>query len=436
MICVKRIIVAGAGHGGLTAAYNLAVSGCEVTVLEKQERADLGYDWHDCIVKSVFSRVGMNPIPEEVYLPFSDIAYYSPSKRVRMESKTNSGGTLGMIDRKYLLAHLIKECESAGVSFIFGAEITGAVTYAGKVTGVEYKTDSGLCRLTADLVIDSAGVRSPVRRSLPERFSIVNDFGEDEIFHTYRAYFDKPADAFTEPYESVFFHHCRRPGMDWLITEGDFADILIGGFGKLTQEDIDTALDDFRKDYPFIGDKLLRGGTLEEIPLRKPLPRIVCSGYAAVGDSAGMTDCLCGSGICNSMHAGKLLADVVKEIGGECDLVSLWSYQYRFFSMHSGWLLNSYVIKTALVELGVDALDELLDKRVLTAKEICSGGMAIKSAKELLTKASGLLSTPGSLKPIAGLGIKLSKIKAVRSGIPEKFDAVKVTEWEKLYSKI
>ena len=35
---MKKIIVAGAGHGGLTAAYNLAKNGFDVTVYEKNKR--------------------------------------------------------------------------------------------------------------------------------------------------------------------------------------------------------------------------------------------------------------------------------------------------------------------------------------------------------------------------------------------------------------
>ena len=46
---MKKIIVAGAGHGGLTAAYNLSKNGFDVTVFEKGDREGLGYDWHECI---------------------------------------------------------------------------------------------------------------------------------------------------------------------------------------------------------------------------------------------------------------------------------------------------------------------------------------------------------------------------------------------------
>ena len=37
---MKTILVAGAGHGGLSAAINLARKGYDVTVIEKQKREE------------------------------------------------------------------------------------------------------------------------------------------------------------------------------------------------------------------------------------------------------------------------------------------------------------------------------------------------------------------------------------------------------------
>ena len=39
---MKKIVVAGAGHGGLTASYHLALKGYDVTVLEYKEKAERG----------------------------------------------------------------------------------------------------------------------------------------------------------------------------------------------------------------------------------------------------------------------------------------------------------------------------------------------------------------------------------------------------------
>ena len=45
----KRIAVAGAGHGGLVAAYYLACAGYDVTVYEKKAAGTLGYDQSDSV---------------------------------------------------------------------------------------------------------------------------------------------------------------------------------------------------------------------------------------------------------------------------------------------------------------------------------------------------------------------------------------------------
>ena len=41
----KKILVAGGGHGGIGCAALLAKNGFDVTVYDKNEREDMGYDW-------------------------------------------------------------------------------------------------------------------------------------------------------------------------------------------------------------------------------------------------------------------------------------------------------------------------------------------------------------------------------------------------------
>ena len=141
----------------------------------------------------------------------------------------------------------------------------------------------------------------------------------------------------------------NRPGIDWFITEEDRCDILVGKLGsagKLTEEEIAESIEDFRKEYPFMGDKIIRSGQSGVIPLRSMLPMIVCDGYAAVGDSAGMTIPLNGCGIVLSMKAGKILADTVIEAGsGEIDAEALWKYEYNYFHDHGKKLLIIAIFK-------------------------------------------------------------------------------------------
>ena len=103
-----------------------------------------------------------------------------------------------------------------------------------------------------------------------------------------------------------------------------------GSEGRLTQEEIDMSLSDFRELYPFMGNEIIRGGHSGVIPLRRMLPLLVCVGYACVGDSAGMTIPLNGCGITLSMKAGKLLSDaVIKAEDGELSAEALWQYEYE-----------------------------------------------------------------------------------------------------------
>lgn len=59
-----KILVAGAGHGGLAAAALLAKDGHCVTVFEKNTRGSVGYDWEDRFTFSLLSDITKKDIPE------------------------------------------------------------------------------------------------------------------------------------------------------------------------------------------------------------------------------------------------------------------------------------------------------------------------------------------------------------------------------------
>ena len=50
----RKIIVAGGGHGGITAGMLLAANGYDVTVYEKNSRENMGHDWTDLFDKKAF----------------------------------------------------------------------------------------------------------------------------------------------------------------------------------------------------------------------------------------------------------------------------------------------------------------------------------------------------------------------------------------------
>ncbi len=435
---MKKIIVAGAGHGGLTAAYHLARAGYDVTVYEKQLREEMGHDWHDYMDMSAFDGSDIPRPDESKYHPGAKQAFRNPKGTVKIEIAYKD--LARVMDRKVLCDYLITLAEAAGVKFCFGTSIKGVTFTNRRITGLKTEKDGKEEIITAELIIDAAGMYSVVRRNLPAFCGIQRDFPERDIFHVYRAYYKNSEKQYASvPYVMDLFHN-GRPGLDWTIFDENYTDILLGKFGaagKLTEDEINTALESYRRDYPFITEEIVRGGQIKDIPLSKMLPMIVADGYAAVGDSAGMTVPLNGSGINLSMKAGKLLADAILEGDGKCDKKTLWKYQYKYFHTLGKDLIIVNKLKNFFTYVDAALVDYLLEENVLSAELLACGDGNIsvtpKQVMYILSKAGPVLKlTPAIIKNFKTL-VNLPKII---KGMPEEYDEKKVNEWAEVYSKL
>lgn len=435
---MKKIIVAGAGHGGLIAAYHLAKAGYDVTVYEKQQRDALGHDWHDYLDMTAFDGADIPRPDESLWRPGAYQAFRNPKGNIKVEVAYKEDAVV--MDRKVLYRHILSLCDEAGVKYSFGAEISGVLFDNRKITGLKVTRDGEEERVYADLVIDAAGMYSVVRRNLPAFCEIQREIEKKDIFHVYRAYYKNSEPVHIEPSYIMDLFHMNRPGLDWTIFEEDYTDILLGKFGaagELTQDEIKAALEGYRRDYPFITEEIVRGGCVRDIPIAKMLPLIVADGYAAVGDSAAMTVPLNGSGIVLSMNAGKLLADAVIEAEGKTDKAALWKYQYKYFTA----LAKDYVIVAKLKDFFtfVDGslVDYFLEADILSAEVLACGNGEInipaKQILHILSKIGPVLKlTPDIIRNFRSVVHLPSAIK----DMPEEYDADKVRAWVRNYSKI
>ena len=96
----KRIVVAGAGHGGIIAAYNLAKAGYDVSILEmKAKQSELGYDWEDSVERKIFAECSL-PEPKESEYRFSGpMKFYNPNLKTPLTVKPVGEGSV-MMERK------------------------------------------------------------------------------------------------------------------------------------------------------------------------------------------------------------------------------------------------------------------------------------------------------------------------------------------------
>ncbi len=439
---MRKILVAGAGHGGLSAAAILAKKGFDVTVIEKETKENIGHDWHDAMDIPAFKFADI-PVPDESnFRRGLNMCYFNPKKTAKINMDAGPGVSSSdciTIDRKFLIRYLIDHCEGCGVKFIFGTEIISAICEGTRVTGVKIKTEAGEEDYFAHMVIDAAGMYSPVRRSLPEEFDIEKDFAEEDTFEIFRAYYENTEKFITSPNYSVFFFNCGKPGLDWVITEEDYMDVLIGKFGSLSEKEIDASLKDIRANFPGIGTTPVRGGTTAKIPLAKTASLLVADSYALVGDSAGMTVPLNGSGIDLSLQAGKLLANaVIAAAKNGFRKEELWQYQYRYFTLFGNSLMAIAVMRRFLSAVTADDIDFFLEKGILTETEIgmVGGNFSAVNVRYVVEKLIAAIPEIKLLPHLARTAKNMPLLPVVQKTIPPVWDGKKVEKWIEIYRRL
>jgi len=183
---MKKILVAGAGHGGLTAAAYLAEKGYEVEVYEKASREEMGYDWHDTIKNNTFDYANIDFDKKDVHLR-KDHSFFSPSLKAEVELKDTPLNQADYeIERKVMYNYLIDNAIKKGATIYYNRQVTAPYLEEGKILGLVVDGNT----IKGDLVIDSAGMHSPVLKNMPKSYNIPAHYGENDIFYTYRAYYD------------------------------------------------------------------------------------------------------------------------------------------------------------------------------------------------------------------------------------------------------
>lgn len=437
----RKIIVAGGGHGGIAAAAILAQNGYDVTVYEKNNRDEMGSDQRDVFDKKGFFSCGM-PMPvKEKYRLKNDMTLINPSRTKSIRQHVPTQQLEIQMERRDVYDHIISHAEKCGVKFVYGTEITAPVMLGGRVVGIKTAEET----VYADLVIDAAGVNSPVRGGLPSSLSIQNETGEGNTFYTWRAGFGKNEHTADEKYR-VFLYFDGKPMICWVADDGDYTDVLIGKFTPLNGDEIEETLTRLRELNPDLGENLVRGGNFSEIPVRQPLAVLVADGYAAIGDSAFMTVPIIGSGIANSLKAARLLADAImadKE-GLYCS-DTLWKYQRDFYAQLGKGLAPIAVIKLMFDKYTPKDMDCFFEKDILNSDDVTIGADTtgimnfvekILNVSSLKAKFKGILPERELSKKVLAMNTRIAAVAAFVMTMPQKYDRKSVAAWARNYNKL
>lgn len=423
----KNIIIAGAGHAGLVAGAMLAKNGYSVTVYEKKQENELGHDWEDRFTFSLLADIlgiSEKELPADAWRYRGDCAFLSPKQKTKVTIHYTEATRQKVMWRKPLLAMLTENAKKCGVKFAFGTDIVAPIIENGKVTGI--RTAQG--DKNGDLVIDSAGIFSPVRANLPDNFRIEKMPRRGDVFYAYRAYFNRldGYDAANAPFEVYLYHECEQ-GLSWHCTNENNVDILIGRIEKLTDKKVEEQLALFRQKRPWTGTEILHGGQYGVIPVRRPLTKMVADGYAAAGDSAFMTTPMNGMGIDLSLQAGKLLAETVMK-AKDYSAASLWNYNRDFHKLYGGDAAKNEGLKNSLLSMPAEGVDFLFDHEVIQGSDLAGAGKNTKLSALLGKFVRGMKQPDYFFTIIKGL-LKGSKASKLYKNAPERYDEALIEAW-------
>lgn len=436
----SKILIAGAGHGGIVAAYYLAQAGLDVTIYEKSAEGELGHDQSDFIHLDGFEKAGI-PIPEEYMRVRIPISFCLPESDIEPLSQVEDENLKNVcIDRKVLYDYLLSFALSAGAKIVYNCEVLSPIRHGSRIVGL--KTSLG--DFYGDMIIDACGVHSPVRSQLPDFMHIEQVPKKYDVLTAYRAVFKKLEGFEDSPYKyRVSMLLGGFTGITWFITEENQIDILLGSFNGITQDDIAHQLEVYKNENPNLSDELLQGGNIAEIPARQPLAVLVADGYAAVGDSAFMTVPVKGSGIGYAMRAGKMLADcIIADKDGLYNRETLWAYQKDYFEDIGFGSCILAVLKNKFPTLDAGIVEYAFNERVVTSEDLTLFGSEANAITMLRSlnlskindKTKKVLGNAEIRKTIAQLVKWIARYKIVESFFPHKYDSADIERWAKAYN--
>ncbi len=435
----KNIVVAGLGHGGIAAAALLAKAGYDVTVYEKKSDGTLGYDWTDIFDPKALGVAEIPMPPEDKYVYKEDMTFCGPCGNNPLKQHVPLDKREIKMERRDIYNHLIDNALNYGVKIVYDCEVYGPLLDGDRVVGIS--TEKG--DILGDLVIDACGVNSPVRRNMPKSTGVQNEIDRAHKISIYRAFFNKASDEPTEDKFKIVLFAGGKPGINWVASEDEYTDVLIGRFKEFDIDEVNKTLENLRKKNPRLGAEKLRGGQFVEIPIRHTLSVPVADGYAAIGDSAFMPVPLIGSGMANAFKAAKILADTIIEDGRDTYTAeALWKYAVKYHKELGAGLAPLECVRSALLKLRPQDVEYCFESGIVNSDDITMsadfgsmGDLFAFDKEDIKKKIKGATGNKYLIKTLGGAVGKMLKVVILSGQMPEEWDKEKVIQWSKKYDK-
>lgn len=324
---MKKVNIIGANLGGLTAAILLGRAGWTVELFDRLSREGVTRDWSENFDLSVFDRLELDPPPADCYRKKKNWAFLSPDGATNVVAYGPEESPEVLIDRRKLTDYLMSLAE-INATFHFEAEVTELVVDSGHVSGV--RVDGVF--MPSDLTIDCTGPLSELRQQLPKFYGISPTPDPDGMLYVHRGFYEW-GDGAPMPKQTnkMYLRQGGRPGLAWCVSDvSDYcADVLVGKFGGVTEDDVTETVNDLRDNNPIIGIEEEKEPVEARIPVRQYMSKMVVPGYVILGSTPYMTIPVMTPPLSDTMDAARILCEVLA-VNDSCETDDLYVYQVRF----------------------------------------------------------------------------------------------------------
>ena len=412
---MKKILIAGAGHGGLVVGAKLAKNGYDVHVFERFCNDKLGYPWDDMMNRDTFDVAEIEYDIKDIILHPS-VTMVPPSLKNEIKIEFPEDKANFEIERKVLYRYLIENAKKHGVNMHFEHECELMLNENNKVSGLKVNGQE----VFGDLVIDASGGNSKILNALPTSYNIKYNFTEKSQFFTYRGRFEVDETKeinFKNSFAMYLLFNGIR-GISWFKIVDGLADVLIGSIDPINEEMVEKTLNEMKKAQPSFTKNLKTGGQFNTIPFGPPIENFIGDNYVAIGDSACMATPINGSGISNSIYAAKILADVIMCADAKNEnrqgytVAELYNYQKEFMLKYGAKMHEIACLKDFLLALDPRDISFIFEKQLISEDEL-NAAMFGKDVKltlpEMLKRGAKGIS---NIKLLLNLSKTLNKSKA------------------------
>jgi digeranylgeranylglycerophospholipid reductase len=296
------VVIAGGGPGGLAAAEAASRGGCRTLVIE--QNAEIGSPTRTS-GGSFIRDLDEFGIPPHLYHPITRCRFVSPSREAVFDYPQPIAC---VIDVRGVYQYLAERAIDAGATLWLATTVDSAVVTDGRVCGVRTRDQR---EVTASLVIDAAGYRSPLLRQTGIHDGFQR-FGVGAEFDLYAPQ--------CNPNEVVLIvgNQVAPCGYAWFFPWGRSR--VRAGVGIIhgdSREQPEAYLQRLIEKAAHFGVNLQGAQPVEYhhglIPSDGLLASFAGEGILGVGDAAGQSSALLGEGIRWCMQAGRMAGEVAAE---------------------------------------------------------------------------------------------------------------------------